>query len=174
MKAILLSALVLMVTLGNSAAADIMLNGENTKIEFTGYKKNGKHTGGFKTVTGTASGTLADLKLELTIDVTSIYSDDEKLTGHLKSPDFFNIKEYPKAMFKLTASEKTSQGYRHTGELTMLGKTKPVSFTSATTMEDGMLKISSEFKINRTDWGMTYGKGNINDEVELKISVNAK
>ena len=93
-------------------AADIKLTGENTTITFVGKKPDGKHAGGFKTVSGTAKvdGTdLTTLKLDATIDVNSIFSDDEKLTGHLKSPDFFDVKNHPKAMFKVTKVEKAEK-----------------------------------------------------------------
>lgn len=153
-------------------ADDIKLTGENTKIEFTGTKKDGKHVGGFKKLSGTAHGPAAELKLELTIEVDSLFSDDEKLTGHLKSPDFFNVKEHAKAMFKITKTEKADKGFTHTGDLTMLGKTKPVTFTSDTKADAGALMLNSEFKIKRSDWGMTYGTGKVDDDVALKISVD--
>ena len=67
------------------------LTGENAKITFVGTKPDGKHEGGFKTLTGTA--TCGDepsaMKIECEIDCTSLYSDNEMLTGHLKGPDFF-------------------------------------------------------------------------------------
>src|SRR5947208_2670860 len=86
---------------GFAAAADktFKLTGDNTKIEWTGTKPGGKHTGGFKTLTGTAS--VGDkIALDVEIDCTSLTSDNEQLTGHLKSPDFFDVKNEPKATFK--------------------------------------------------------------------------
>jgi len=156
----------------NASADDIKLTAENTKIEFTGTKTDGKHTGGFKKLTGTASGPAAELKLEVTIEISSMFSDDDKLTGHLKSPDFFNAKEFPKAMFKIIKTEKSDKGFKHTGDLTMLGKSKPVAFESATKVEGGALMLASEFKIKRSEWGMTYGTGKIDDDVALKITVD--
>ena len=160
-------------------AADFKLTGENTKITFVGMKRNpdGKHTGGFKTVTGTAKvdGTdLTTLKLDASIDVNSIFSDDEKLTGHLKSPDFFDVKNHPKAMFKVTKVEKAEKGYTLTGELTMLGKTKPVVMPSTVSVAGDALTLKSDFKINRTDWGMTFGKGKIDEDVALKVEISTK
>lgn len=158
-------------------AADFKLTGENTKITFVGKKPDGKHAGGFKTVSGTAKvdGTdLTTLKLDATIDVNSIFSDDEKLTGHLKSPDFFDVKNHPKAMFKVTKVEKAEKGYTLTGELTMLGKTKPVVMPSTLSVAGDALTLKSDFKINRTDWGMTFGKGKIDEDVALKVEISIK
>ena len=158
-------------------AADYPLSGGNTKVEFVGTKPGGKHAGGFAKLDGKASvdGTdPATLKLDVTIDTDSLYSDDAKLTGHLKNPDFFSVKDYPKATFKTTKVEKTGSGYSVTGDLTMLGKTKAVTFPAAITATGDSLSVTSDFRINKTDWGMTYGKGKIDDEVTLKVSVAAK
>jgi polyisoprenoid-binding protein YceI len=152
-------------------AGEIKLTGENTKVEFVGSKKAGKHTGGFKTVAGKATTDAGTLKtLEVTIETDSIFSDNEKLTTHLKAPDFFNVKEHPKAMFTITKVD----GKTITGELTMLGKKGEVTFPAEVEAKDGSLKLTSEFKIDRTKWGMTYGKGMIDDEVVIKVSVDAK
>ena len=150
------------------------LTGENTKIEWTGTKPDGKHEGGFKKVSGTAKRTSADaLTIEVEIETGSLYSDDEKLTQHLKSPDFFAVKDHPKAKFKSTKIEKTAEGTQITGELTLLGKTKKVKFP-ATITEEGDLSVDAKFAINRQDFGMSYGTGKVNDEVEIRLSLKAK
>src|SRR5258707_1390331 len=95
----LIGAMILGATLLSGTAlagGNFTLDGKNTKIEFTGTKPGGKHVGGFKDLTGTASGADAtSLKLEVDIDTTSLYSDNGKLTNHLKSADFFEVKTYP-------------------------------------------------------------------------------
>lgn len=152
------------------------LTGENTAVKFVGKKTDGKHTGGFKAVTGTATcgGDPTSLKIECEIDIASIYSDDDKLTAHLKGPDFFNVKENPKATFKSTKVEKDGDKVTITGDLTLLGKTKPVTMTCTCAHKDGTLSLTSAFSIDRTQWGMTYGEGKINKDVELTLAVTAK
>lgn len=156
--------------------ADYPLTGTNTTIKFVGAKPNGKHEGGFKTVTGTATvgDDLAQLKISLEIDMNSLYSDNPKLTSHLKSPDFFGVKSNPKSKFVSTKVEKDGADYKVTGDLTMLGQTKSISFPAQIAVKDGALTLSSKLTIDRTQWGMTYGKGKIDDEVALTVSVNAK
>ena len=159
------------------AAEPFKLTGDNCKITFVGSKSDGKHEGGFKELTGKAIATGGEpttLKIELTIEAASVYSDDPKLTGHLKAPDFFSVKEFPTLVFKLTKVEKTADGYTQTGQLTMLGKTKPVTLPSKITVTDSELTIESDFSVKRSEWGMTYGMGKVDDEVKLKVEVKAK
>jgi len=150
------------------------LDSKNTTIGWTGSKANGKHDGGFKNVKGTA--TLADstgLKLDVEIDTTSLWSDDAKLTGHLKSPDFFAVKDHPKARFVSKKIEKTGDNsYKVNGDLTLLGKTKEVTFP-ATITAGQKLQIAATFKIKRSDFGMTYGIGKVDDDVNIQVTVNA-
>ena len=172
-------ALALAISFGLAASAaeqKFALTGDNTKVEFTGFKKGGKHDGGFKKLTGTATvdGDPSTLKLDAEIDTDSLYSDNEKLTAHLKNPDFFGVKDNPKATFKSTKVEKADKGYTITGDLTLLGKTKPVTIPATVEVKDDVLTLKGEFKINRFDWGMTFGKGMVEDSVTLKLSIKAK
>lgn len=175
-----LSVLALVTFMAVSQAADTKytINGENTKLEFVGTKPGGKHEGGFKKLAGTATvtdGKLDTLKIEVEIDCDSLYSDNEKLTGHLKNPDFFGVKDNPKATFKTTKVAKTDKGYDVTGDLTLLGKTNAVTFPASISEKDGVLSLSSTFTIDRTQWGMTYGaKGQVDKDVTIKLAVTAK
>jgi polyisoprenoid-binding protein YceI len=172
-----LFALALAAGIASAADQKIALTGENTAVTFTGTKKGGKHDGGFKKLIGTATipdGDLTKLAIEATIDADSLYSDNEKLTAHLKNPDFFGVKDNPTATFKSTKVEKTEKGYTVTGDLTLLGKTKPVTLPSTIELKDGKLVLTSEFKIKRFDWGMTFGKGMVDDEVSLKLKIDSK
>jgi len=161
-----------------SLAAEVTypLNGENTKITFVGSKPEGKHDGGFKKLTGTAKvdGTdVTTLKVAVDIDMNSLYSDNPKLTAHLKSPDFFGVKTYPKSRFVMTKVEKSGGEYKVTGRLTMHGKTKEVSFPATVEVKGESLSLSSNFTINRHDWGVSFGKGKVDDEVKMAISLRA-
>ena len=174
--------LTLAVALGFAAAAGaadtkFALNGENTTVKFVGSKPDGKHEGGFKSVAGSATVQNADpstLKLDVVINTDSLYSDDPKLTAHLKSPDFFGVKQHPKATFVSTKVAKTDGTFVVTGDLTLCGKTKSISFPAKIGVAGGALKLDAAFKINRADFGMTFGRDKINDAVALTVSVNAK
>ena len=172
-SAVLLAALIGVPVL--AAETKYALTGDNTKVEFTGTKKEGKHDGGFKKLTGTATTDGGALKaIEVEIDTDSLYSDADGLTKHLKAPDFFNVKENPKATFKTTKIETTAKGVTVTGDLTLLGKTKPVTFPATVAEKDGTLTLKGEFKIDRTNWGMNTGAGKIDNDVALRVNVTAK
>jgi polyisoprenoid-binding protein YceI len=115
----------------------------------------------------------AGAKIEVEIDCDSIYTDDKKLTQHLKSGDFFAVKDHPKSTFKSTKVEKKDSGAVVTGTLAIRGKEKEISFPVEMQAGDTLV-LKGEFKINRTDWGMTYGAGMIDDDVTIKVKVEAK
>lgn len=146
----------------------------NTKIDFTGTKPGGaKHDGGFKRAAGVI--VLADgfePQVDVEIDCGSLHSDNFLLTWHLKGADFFDIKKHPKARFTSTSVRRSGDGYLVTGNLTLLGVTMPVSFPAAITGGE-TLRLRGKALLNRQDFGMTYGKGKIDDTVEVRFDVNA-
>jgi len=169
-------ALVLATTSIASAADDkYPINGENSSIGFVGTKKDGKHTGGFKTFTGNATvkgEDVSTLKVSVEIDMNSTYSDNDKLTTHLKSPDFFGVKANPKSKFAGKVVKK-GDGYVVQGELTLNGKKKAVTFPAEVTVSGGTLTVAADLKIDRTDFGITYGKGMVDNEVSISLKVKA-
>ena len=176
---ILIAAMVTVALSLTAHAADgsYALTGENTKIEFTGTKKDGKHEGGFKKLTGTATapgGKIAEGKIEETIETDSIFTDNPGLTTHLKAADFFDVKTNPTAKFVSTKIEADGEKFKVTGDMTLNGKTKSISFPAKIAATGGTFTLSAEFKIDRTEFGMIYGKGKVDDEVAMKVKVDAK
>src|SRR3954453_16191138 len=140
--------------LAGSAVADgrtVTLTGDNTKITWVGTKgAAGKHEGGFKTLTGAATvdgDALTAVVVE--IDTDSLYADDPKLTAHLKSPDFFGVKNNPKATFTSTKIEKTNKGDAIPGDLTLTGKTKEITIPAEVSPAGGTLKINRAVSIDK-------------------------
>ncbi|MGL6095558.1 MAG: YceI family protein [Fimbriiglobus sp.] len=171
-----LAAVLAVGSAATAADAKFPLTGENTTVGFVGTKPGGKHEGGFKKVTGSATVTDADptkVVLEVVIDTDSLWSDDAKLTGHLKAPDFFDVKTNPTAKFASTKVEKSATGLVVTGDLTLNGQTKSVTFPAKIGTTGG-LTVDAEFMIDRTEFGMTYGKGKIDDKVAVTVKVAAK
>lgn len=169
-------ALILAPVLG--FAADFPLTDKNTTVKFIGAKPKGKHEGGFKSVSGTASVKDNDptsLKITLDIDMASIYTDVANLTNHLKGPDFFDVKANPKAKFVSKTVEKSGDGYKITGELTMAGKTKEISFPAKLAVDADGVTLSSSFSIDRTQWGVgaTFPPAKIDNEVKMTVNVKA-
>jgi polyisoprenoid-binding protein YceI len=65
---------------------------------------------------------------ELKIETESIDTNQPKRDGHLRSPDFFNAKQFPAITFQSTGVKAIKDGYEVTGNLTMHGATKAVTF----------------------------------------------
>lgn len=116
------------------------------------------------------------------IKVKSVNTNNEKRDGHLQSDDFFKADKNPVMTFKSTAWKAAGapHTYEVTGDLTFAGVTKPVTIklVAAGTAENPMTKskvagFEATGTLNRSDWGMTYGKGMVGDEVEIEIQIEA-
>jgi polyisoprenoid-binding protein YceI len=155
----------------------------SSKVTWTGSKVTGKHDGGFGTFKGTVDvvdGAPEKSKVDVQIEADSLTSDTEKLTGHLKSPDFFDVKTHPKAAFVSTEIKKGGdKGASHTvtGNLTIKGITKTISFPANVTLSGDAANVDAEFAINRRDFSLNYaGMPNdlIRDEVVIKLVIRGK
>ncbi len=149
---------------------------------FVGSKVTGKHEGSFSKFTGwveLAKGKVEGGKVAIEIDMSGVKSDDDKLTGHLMSPDFFDVAKYPKAAFESTEIKKGGEkGATHTitGNLDFHGVKKSVSFPAKVTESAKEVVAEAEFVINRKDFNVVYaGKADdlIRDEVVLKLKLKA-
>lgn len=153
------------------AADTLTLVKELSRIEFVGSKPGASHRGGFKRFTADAVADWGDLSrssFKIEIDATSLWSDSGGLAAHLKNADFFDVSRYPSITFETTRIElKSANEAVVTGKLTMLGKAVEITVPCKIEVTDGGLKVKSEFKIDRMQWGMTYGKGRVDDEVEI-------
>lgn len=172
---------------------------QNSKIEWTGSKPTGKHTGTINLADGSVS--IKDNALDTgkftidmnTITVTDLKAGDgkEDLEGHLKGTGgteadfdhFFNVKKYPQANFEITKAVTENGKTSVEGNLTMKGITKNVKFPATVTVNGNTVTVTSDpFTINRTLWNVNYGSKSvfdnlgdkfINDDIELKVSVTA-
>ena len=152
-----------------------------SKIGFTGSKVTGKHDGGFKTFTGhftVKDGAPVGNDHKVVIDMGSTWSDDEKLTGHLKSPDFFDVEKFPQTTFDVTEIKKDSDtAYTVSGNFKLHGVEKNISFPATVSQDGDTVKIAATFDIKRKDFGIVFpGKAEdlIRDEVVIKLDLIAQ
>ena len=154
------------------AADSLELDAEKSKIEFVGKKSDGKHAGGFKKFSTVAIADFEEPKngsLSIEIDATSLWSDDEKLTNHLKNPDFFDVRKYPKITFKSNGIEAGEVEGKAAiiGTLTMLDKKAEIKVPCTVLVDEKTVTVDAAFVLDRSRWGMTYGEGKIDNNVDI-------
>lgn len=116
--------------------------------------------------------------IDVTIKAESISSANADRDKHLRSQDFFAVKEFPTITFKSTAVRKTGdKTYEVAGDLSMHGQRKSITVTVEDTgtgpgMRGGEVAgLYSTFTVKRSDFGMTFMVGPIGDEVTLMVSL---
>jgi polyisoprenoid-binding protein YceI len=145
--------------------------------------------GRFKDFTGTISYDEKDVtksSVEFTAKVESIDTGVEPRNKHLRTADFFEVEKYPEMTFKSTRVERKGKGgYILYGNFTLKGVTKEVSlpFTITGAIKDPWgntrFGINAQTKINRRDYGITYGKAmdngglDVGDEVTINLQLEA-
>jgi len=159
---------------------EVFTLGEGSSIGFVGSKITGSHDGGFHGFEGwinLVDGDPAKSQVEIEIDTTTLWADNEKLTGHLKSPDFFDVEKFPTAMFTSTQILPEGNGYVIVGDLDLHGVTKEISFPAEIIVEPDRITARTEFSIKRYDFDIVYpGSPDdlIRDEVVVKLDLVAQ
>ena len=135
----------------------------------------------FGQMTGTLSLDKADpskSKVMINIPINEIATSRGDLSKHMMSADFFDVAKYPTATFVSTSVEPMpGNKAKITGNLTMLGMTKPVVLDAQLSGGGGnpmskkeTIGFHAKTTIDRTQWGMTKFAPNIGASVNLKIS----
>ena len=172
-------------TAKTTGTASAKIDVATSSIKWTGTKVTGRHEGTVAIESGS-------LKMEadkitggeFTINLASIAITDlkddmkEKLAGHLKSPDFFDVAKLAQAKFVITSiTEAKTDSTTHNveGNLTIRDVTKSIKFgAKLDTANPKQPKAYANFNINRKDWGIKYeGKKNdlIRDEINFRIDI---
>ena len=167
-------------------------------IRFTGYGVGKNHPGKFSITSGMVM--VADNKItggSFAINIKSMaleQKDDmiqNKLLPHLLSKDFFDADNNGTGKFEITKVEAYSPNskdtsvvaganYNLSGNLTLKGATKNVTFPANIAMNGDMLKATANFNIDRRDWNMTYGADKslgdkfISETVNIQVDLQAK
>jgi len=167
-KAKLISAVLLIATLSASAQkTKWSFDKSHSKVQFDiSHMVIAEVSGQFQDYSGTVlsdKDDFSDAKIDFSIDVKSIDTDDEKRDQHLRSPDFFDAANYAKITFKGKSMKKVGKNkYKLTGDFTLHGVTKTITLdvTYGGTVKDPWGNIKAGFKItgviNRTDFGLKY------------------
>lgn len=116
--------------------------------------------------------------IEFTVQADSIDTANEDRDKHLRGPDFFNAAEFPVLTFKSTKVEKKDDNeFEVTGDFTVRGVTKPVTFefevggTGKGMQGEERFGGDADFTVKRSDFGIDYLPEALGDEVEVTVSV---
>jgi len=154
---------------------------QNSKIEFVASQVTGQHKGSYGDFSGEVdyNGTPEQSRVSVTIKSDSINADDPGLTKHLKTADFFDVAKFPEASFVSTAIKAGGEGgasHTVTGNLTMHGVTKSITFPATINVTPDTATVESTFSINRKDFNINYAgaaDNAIRDNVVLTLHVRA-
>lgn len=179
----LFTALGLVLTASTAFAAPLKLDKTHSKVGFTAetllFDVDGEFADYMIEVEGDPSKP-DKAKVNVTINVASIDTDNNKRDGHLKSPDFFDAASHPTITFKSTSVRQKGSQLIVKGNLTMRGKTKPVTIPFKVAKgKNGAGVDTTTYKgkltIDRTDFGVgtdsIAAKISLEDEVDLKLLV---
>ncbi|MDZ7878310.1 MAG: YceI family protein [Saprospiraceae bacterium] len=179
-------------TATTATAADVFtVDTTQSNVAWEGYEglKLGKseHNGTLKISSGKldiANGSITGgsfsipLSSLIVLDIPAGEKRNAKLKAHLLNADFFDAEKFPTADFSIASVAKTvGDSVAITGNLTLKGTAKSITFPALVKLENGVLTASTpKFYINRKDWGMSYRSENsFGDELirpELGLSIN--
>jgi len=168
------------------SGTELAVSAAESTVEWTGKKVSGQHNG----TVDITSGTLVVEGDQLigghfVIDMNSINDVDmegeykEKLEGHLKSDDFFDVQNHPEAVFEITGVTPSSEEgvLVVSGNLTIRGVTKNITFDAhVAELSETSANVKADFNIAREDWGVNYaGQADdlISKEINFKINLVA-
>lgn len=168
------------------------VDASSSKIRFTGYGVGKSHPGNFKLTEGrvlvngdqVAGG-------DFTININSMEMEEQgaifenKLKPHLLSGDFFDAAQYSNAKFEITGVEPFAGDGKDTsivaganfsvsGNLTLKGITKNVTFPAKVAVEGNTLMAKANFNIDRREWQMNYGNDNALGDKFISETVNVQ
>ncbi len=150
---------------------------ENSSLRWNSIKVTGSHWGFVSMQEGTISLESKNIiSGEFSVDMNSITNEDmgdspwaEKLINHLKTDDFFDVANHPKATFKLTSCDFDQGAFKISGDLTIRGITHSVEFPAVIRFSDSGTIATGQIKIDRTKYNMKYRSGQYFPEIGDKM-----
>jgi polyisoprenoid-binding protein YceI len=95
----------------------------------------------------------------VTVAAASIDTGNTRRDQHLRSADFFDSASHPDIIFTAGGIRASAQGAAVTGALTVRGRTLPLCFDAAASVQDdGEIWLDAEVRINRADFGLTWNR----------------
>src|SRR5690606_23044173 len=179
------------------AGQSFVVDTADSHIRFTGHGVGKNHPGKFRISSGTVAVDNNQISGgNFVIDIQSLDLEEEgemiegKLRPHLMSGDFFDVEKFSDAKFEITGvtpyEAKDEQkslvegaNYNVSGNLTLKGETKNVTFPARIELDDNTLKGKANFDIDRRQWQMNYGNDKtlgdkfISETVNIELNLKA-
>ena len=167
-----------------SAQTKLTADAEKTSLNWLGEKVTGEHKGTIKLQSGWL--TMKENKItggEFVIDMTTIKDadNDDRLTGHLKSEDFFGVEKFPTSKIVVKGSDSFDKGSAVVkGDLTIKGISNPIEFRASVQKKNDGTYFFANIIIDRTKYNIRYGSGSffenlgdktIYDEFMLRVAL---
>ncbi|MFD2598556.1 YceI family protein [Sphingobacterium corticis] len=171
---------------GEAVGTAYQVDTTQSTVKWTGTKMTGAHEGTVNIKSGelfvdneaiTGGSFVLDMNTISSTDLDGEYK--EKLDGHLKAEDFFNVAANPEASFQITEVKAgaSANEVKISGNLTIKGISKNITFDAKVDeLTETTVKASADFNIAREDWGVNYsGKEDdlISKEINFKIALVA-
>lgn len=160
------------------ALSELTLAPDSSKLGIKMAKITKSHEGSFSKLSGSAALSGDQVQsVSFSVDTSSLQTDADKLTEHVKSPDFLDVAKFPTATFKSTSIVAKPSGaatHEVTGDLTMHGVTQQLTFPATINVTADSVTGRAEVAINRQKFGVVYpGMPDdlIKDEVVLQPSL---
>jgi len=174
----------------NASATTWELDSAHSGIEFSvRHMMVSTVKGRFEKIKGTVDLDDKDVSkstVEVTIDLSSVNTNEPKRDGHLKSPDFFDVAKFPAATFKSTKVQKAGKGkLKVTGDLNLHGVTKPIVLeiegptdSFKTPFGTTVRGVHGSAKLDRKDfeigWNKVLDNGGVLVGNEVSLELNAE
>lgn len=171
---------------GESVGTSYEVDTNKSSLVWKGTKVTGAHEG---TVAIKSGALLVDNEVltggNFVLDLNTISSTDlegeykDKLDGHLKNEDFFNVEAHPEASFQITEVREgaSANNVVIAGNLTIKGISKNITFDAdVEEITETTVKVKADFNIAREDWGLNYSGQQddlISKEINFKVNLVA-
>jgi polyisoprenoid-binding protein YceI len=149
-------------------ATDYKVDASKSEVKWNGKKVTGEHYGTVDVKSGNLklednkvkSGTIVMEMTTITVEDLTNESMNQKLTGHLKSDDFFSVDKHPVSTLELKeVLLKSGNEYAVSADLTIKDITHPVIFDAIVDVKNGQLKATGTVEVDRTLYDIKFRSG---------------
>ncbi|MCL6473526.1 MAG: YceI family protein [Firmicutes bacterium] len=118
--------------------------------------------------------------INIEVDADSVNTNNQQRDNHLRSPDFFNTRQFPTITFRSTEIRRVNANtVQVRGDLTMRGVTRPITANVTLTGKGknaqgrDIIGFETTFTIRRSEFGIRYGLPGLGDDVRVTLSIEA-